>query len=151
MNSIAPTSSMSGMATGLTPAAGAPDLQGTFQKAVAGLFFGELLKSLRSTVGEPAYIHGGQAEKLFEGQLDQILSENLATTQGGAFVGELYDQFRAQLGLPLEKSAQAAETIQADSSRWSSQPLKPVLEARSGTQSLSATTATAPFSGLFRK
>ncbi|MDX1969141.1 MAG: rod-binding protein [Planctomycetaceae bacterium] len=76
------------------------ELESTFQKMVGGLFFSQLMKSLRSTTGEPAYIHGGQAEKLFESQLDQVLIEDLAETKGSAFVGDLYAQFRLQLRLP---------------------------------------------------
>ena len=34
-----------------------------FQDAVGGLFFGQMIKALRSGVGKPAYLHGGQAEK----------------------------------------------------------------------------------------
>lgn len=76
------------------------ELESTFQKMVGGLFFSQLMKSLRSTTGEPAYIHGGQAEKLFESQLDQVLIEDLAETKGSPFVGDLYEQFRLQLRLP---------------------------------------------------
>ncbi len=66
------------------------------------MIFGEMMKSMRSTVGEPAYIHGGQAEKMFQQQLDQHIVEDLATNNGSAFVGDLYRQFRVQLGLPVE-------------------------------------------------
>ena len=48
------------------------ELQQTFQQAVAGMIFGEMMKAMRSTVGEPAYIHGGQAEKMFQQQMDQL-------------------------------------------------------------------------------
>lgn len=85
-------------------AAGPADdpLQKTFQQAIAGLLFGELVKSLRSTVGEPAYLHGGQAERMFQSQMDQYLVEDLAEQSGAGLVGDLYRQFRVQLGLPVE-------------------------------------------------
>ncbi len=86
-------------------AAGDQELASTFQKAVAGMFFGQMMQALRSTVGEPAYIHGGQAEKMFQSQMDQYVVEDLAENSGAAFVGDLYRQFRVQLGLPVESPA----------------------------------------------
>lgn len=81
---------------------GDAELEKTFQQTVAGMFFGQLVKSLRSTVGEPAYIHGGQAEEMFQAQFDQIVSEDLAENKGSPFVGDLYRQFRIQLGMTPE-------------------------------------------------
>ncbi len=104
MNTIAPAADMSTRLSGATPNRVITDaeLKSTFQQMVGGLFFAQLMKSLRSTTGEAAYIHGGQAEELFESQLDQVLIEDLAETKGAAFVGDLYKQFRLQLRLPPE-------------------------------------------------
>ena len=83
------------------------ELAGTFQKAVAGMFFGQMMKALRSTVGEPAYIHGGQAEEMFQAQMDQHVVEDLAENSGGSFIGDLYRQFRIQQGLPVGPDREA--------------------------------------------
>lgn len=69
-------------------------LRAAFDQTVGGLFYSELIKSLRKTVGEPAYLHGGQAEKMFQSQLDQQLVEQLAS-RGASFTGPLYDRFLA--------------------------------------------------------
>lgn len=64
-----------------------------FQQFVAGTFFQQMFKALRDTQQKPKYFHGGQAEEIFQGQLDQQLSEDLAKKHGDQFVGQLYDSF----------------------------------------------------------
>ena len=64
-----------------------------FQDFVAGTFYKQMLKSLRQTLGKPAYLHGGQAEESFQAQLDQQVAEDLASSRGGAFADDLFDAF----------------------------------------------------------
>lgn len=64
-----------------------------FQEFVAGTFFQTMFKSLRETQEKPKYFHGGQAEEIFQSQLDQQLSTDLAKKHGAAFAGSLYDPF----------------------------------------------------------
>lgn len=123
VSGLSSTSSLGPAANGLQPSAvgGDEKLQQTFQETVAGLFFGELVKSLRSTVGEPAYLHGGQAERMFESQMDQYLVEDLAQSTGQGLVGDLYRQFRVQLQLPVEAVPQASPNMlhsSTGSSSW---------------------------------
>ena len=54
---------------------GEGELRETFQQFVGEAFFGQLMKAMRSSVGKPAYFHGGRAEEVFQGQLDQLLAE----------------------------------------------------------------------------
>lgn len=72
-------------------------LRDTFSKSVGEVFYTQLLKSLRSTVGKPAYLHGGQAEDMFEAQLDQVLAEQMAARDGDRLTGELFERFSAGL------------------------------------------------------
>jgi len=67
-----------------------------FQDFVAGTLFKEMFKSLRKTHDKPAYFHGGQAEEMFQGQLDQQVAEDLARQHGGAFADPLFDAFTQQ-------------------------------------------------------
>jgi Rod binding domain-containing protein len=69
------------------------DLKSNFQDFVAGTFYKEMLKSLNKMHGKPAYLDGGQAEKIFRGQLDQQLAEDLAKTHGSQFSDALYQDF----------------------------------------------------------
>ncbi len=72
-------------------------LQETFQDFVAGTFYKQMLKALRRTHGQPAYFHGGQAEKIFQSQLDQQVAENLARDHGAAFADPLFQSFFRQV------------------------------------------------------
>jgi hypothetical protein len=51
---------------------------------------------MRKTVRKPAYFHGGRAEEVFQGQLDQVLSEKLSEASAGSFSGPMYELFCLQ-------------------------------------------------------
>jgi flagellar protein FlgJ len=53
------------------------ELKEKFTQFFGETFYGQMIKSMRSTVGKPAYFHGGQAEEIFRGQLDQHMAEHL--------------------------------------------------------------------------
>ena len=72
-------------------------LEETFQDFVAGTFYKQMLKSLRKTHGQPAYFHGGQAEEIFQSQLDQQVAENLARNHGAAFADPMFQAFSRQV------------------------------------------------------
>lgn len=81
------------------PSPASPDdarLRETFNSFVGQVFFGQLLKAMRKTVGKPAYFHGGRAEEIFQQQLDQILGEKLAEVSGEKFSEPMFELF--QLG-----------------------------------------------------
>lgn len=73
-----------------------PELRQTFQDFVAGTFYQQMLRTLRKTQGEPAYFHGGQAEQIFQGQLDQQIAEELARDHGAAFAEPLFNSFASR-------------------------------------------------------
>lgn len=64
-----------------------------FRDFVAGTFYRELFKSLRSGENKPAYFHGGRAEEIFRGQLDQIVTEDLAKSHGAQLSDPLFSAF----------------------------------------------------------
>ena len=70
-----------------------------FQDFVAGTFYMQMLKSMRKMHGQAAYFHGGQAEQIFQGQLDQQIAEDLARNQGAAFSDPLFAAFEQRLRL----------------------------------------------------
>jgi Rod binding domain-containing protein len=72
---------------------GKADLKTNFQDFVAGTFYKQMLKSLHKMHGKPAYLDGGQAEKIFQGQLDQQVSEDLARSHGSQFSDGLYEAY----------------------------------------------------------
>lgn len=72
---------------------GDDEFRRTFQQFVGQTLFGQMLKAMRSTVGKPAYFHGGRAEEIFSQQLDQVLAEKLAEASGEQFSQPMFDLF----------------------------------------------------------
>lgn len=63
-----------------------------YQQAIGGTFFRQMMKALRSSTGKAAYFNGGQAEKIFQGQLDELMIEKLSETSGGIFSDVMFEQ-----------------------------------------------------------
>jgi len=61
-----------------------------FDQFVGEVFFGQMLSAMRKTVGKPAYFHGGRAEEVFQGQLDQTIAQDLAKTTGKQFTDSMF-------------------------------------------------------------
>jgi peptidoglycan hydrolase FlgJ len=80
------------------PSADSPRLREAFDQFVGETFYGQMLASMRKTQGKPAYFHGGRAEEVFQGQLDQVLSEQLAKANAGALSGPMFKLFTLQRG-----------------------------------------------------
>lgn len=88
-----------------------PELKEAFQDFVAGTFYKQMFKAFRSAQNNPAYFHGGQAEEMFQEQLDQTLSEDLAKGQGSAFADSLFSAFSRQLNAQSVKSIENAPSV----------------------------------------
>ncbi len=88
-----------------------------FQDFVAGTFYKMMLKSLRSAEQKPAYFHGGRAEEIFRGQLDQNIAEDLAKEHGAAFSDPLFQVFAQQI-----RSANQASTIETTQAETAEKP-----------------------------
>lgn len=73
--------------------AASPELKDKFHDFVGQSFFGQMLSSMRETVGKPAYFHGGQAEEVFQGQLDQVLAEEMADASAAQFADPMFELF----------------------------------------------------------
>ncbi len=64
-----------------------------FDDFVGQTFFTQLLSAMRKTVDKPAYFHGGRAEEIFQGQLDQQLAEYMADASAEQFTGPMFELF----------------------------------------------------------
>jgi Rod binding domain-containing protein len=71
-----------------------PALREAFDSFVGETFYGQMLSAMRKSVGQAAYFHGGRAEEMFRGQLDQILAQEMTKTNGGDLAGSLFEQFQ---------------------------------------------------------
>jgi flagellar protein FlgJ len=74
------------------------ELKKAFTDFVGQTMFGQTLASMRKTLDKPAYFHGGRAEEVFQGQLDQVLAEKLSEASAETFAGPMFDLF--MLGRP---------------------------------------------------
>jgi hypothetical protein len=72
------------------------DLRRTFESAFGETLFGQMLQSMRKSVGKPAYFHGGRGEEVFQRQLDQVLAEKMSRASASQFVGPAFDLFMLQ-------------------------------------------------------
>jgi hypothetical protein len=75
-------------------------LQTTFQDFAAGTFYKEMMKSLRKMHNKPAYVYGGQAEEIFQGQMSQHVAEDLAHNNGSQFAAPLFQGFLNHASAP---------------------------------------------------
>ena len=88
------------------------ELRDKFTQFVGETFYGQMIKSLRSTVGKAAYFDGSQAEKAFRSQLDQQLAEHLTESTAERFAKPLFDrQFPHLAAKDAESRAAAAATL----------------------------------------
>ena len=71
-------------------------LREAFHNFVGQTFFSQMLASLRSTQEGAAYFNGGQAEKIFQGQLDQVLSEELTKSSADKIADPMFKLFQLQ-------------------------------------------------------
>lgn len=79
-------------------AEGAEDdkLRDALDQFVGETFYGMMLKSMRKTVGKPAYFHGGRAEEVFQQQLDQVLAEKLTAASSEQLTEPMYQLMSLQ-------------------------------------------------------
>lgn len=71
-------------------------LREAFRDFVGQTMFGQMLQSMRSTVGKPAYFHGGRGEEVFQQQLDQLLVEELADSSASSVADPMFELFQLQ-------------------------------------------------------
>ncbi len=76
---------------------------------MSGTFYSQMVKSMRAGQGKPAYFHGGQAEEIFQSQMDQIVSMNLAKTHGAQFAEPLFRAYLQQRGESVPASPTALD------------------------------------------
>ena len=72
---------------------GSDELHEAFQDFVGQTFFAEMIKACRSTQQPSAYFNGGRAEEIFQGQLDQVLSEELSKSSADKIADPMFELF----------------------------------------------------------
>lgn len=69
------------------------EVREVFNQFVGETFFGMMIKSMRATTDKPAYFHGGRAEEVFQSQLDQQMSQELAESSASEFSDPMFELF----------------------------------------------------------
>ena len=72
------------------------ELRESFDTFVGETFYGQMLSAVRKSVGKPAYFHGGRAEEVFAGQLDQMFTQELTKPSADSFSGPMFELFSLQ-------------------------------------------------------
>jgi len=70
----------------------AEEVRDTFRSFIGESFFGQMLKSMRGTLDKPAYFHGGRAEEVFRGQLDQTLAQEMTKSSADKIADPMFRQ-----------------------------------------------------------
>jgi len=73
-----------------------PEFRQVFDQFVGETLYGEMLKSMRRTVGKPAYFYGGQAEEIFTQQLDQMLAGKLSHATAQQISQPMFELYNLQ-------------------------------------------------------
>jgi hypothetical protein len=81
-----------GQSTGASPDA-RPSLRRAFDDFVGQTFYGQLLKSMRTSLGKPPYFHGGRGEEVFQAQLDQVMVEKMSDATAETLTGPMFELF----------------------------------------------------------
>ncbi len=71
-------------------------LQEAFTEFVGQTLFGSMLASMRKTQQEPAYMHGGKTEEVFQQQLDQEIVKELTESSADTIADPMFDLFNMQ-------------------------------------------------------
>ncbi len=72
------------------------DLREAFQDFVGQTFFAQMIKAVRSGQQPSAYFNGGRAEEIFQGQLDQVLTEELSESSASKIADPMFELFMAK-------------------------------------------------------
>jgi hypothetical protein len=76
------------------PAGEKDEVREAFNDFVGQTLFGQLLKSMRSTVGKPAYFHGGRTEEIFQSQLDNVITDKLTESSAQSYADPMFELFQ---------------------------------------------------------
>ncbi len=80
----------------LNQAGGPPpqdELKQAFTDFVGQTMFGQMIKSMRTGQQPASYFHGGRAEEIFQGQLDQVLAEQMSQASAKSLADPMFELF----------------------------------------------------------
>jgi hypothetical protein len=96
-----------------TPEATPEQVRDAFTQFVGESFYAQLLGAMRSSLGKPAYFHGGRAEEIFTSQLDQTMAEQLADKSTQRLIDPLFARQFPWLAEELQNPAAITQVAEA--------------------------------------
>ena len=93
----------------------ARELKKVYSQFVGENFYGMMLKSMRKNVGKPAYFHGGQAEEMFRGRLDQQIAQDLASSPNNNLADTMFEHQFPQQAKILQEAERDQNSTAASS------------------------------------
>jgi len=97
--------------------ADAKEVRDTFRTFIGESFFGQMLKSMRTTLDKPAYFHGGHAEEVFQGQMDQAMAEEMTKASADKIADPMFRQQFPQQAEVLRRAEENTKPSLADLDR----------------------------------
>ena len=70
----------------------AREIQKNFRQFVGEMFYGQMMKAMRKSLEKPAYFHGGRAEEVFQGQLDQMMAQEMTEASADQLADPMFRQ-----------------------------------------------------------
>lgn len=88
---------------------GLAKLSDAVDQVVGSVFYGTLLRTMRSSSLQGPYGHGGRGEEVFGAQLDQVLAERAGRARGYGLAEAVVRQLAGQQ-LRIDRATQKTET-----------------------------------------
>lgn len=92
------------------PLQAAKETKQAFTDFVGKSFYAQMLKSMRQTVGKPAYFDGGRGEEVFRSQLDQTIADEMSQANGHNLADGMFKQQFPKEAELLRQHEQAASS-----------------------------------------
>ena len=73
-------------------------LREVLHQFVGQTLFGQMLKQVRESQQKDPYFHGGNAEEIFQSQLDQVYIEKMSNTTGRSLSDAMFNQMQRMMG-----------------------------------------------------
>jgi peptidoglycan hydrolase FlgJ len=79
-------------------------LRDAYRDFIGKTFYGQMLKSMRTTVGKAAYFDGGKTEEVFRSQLDEQLADSMSDSSASQLADPMFRQQFARQAATIAKA-----------------------------------------------
>ena len=79
------------------PSTSDKEFRETFNQFVGQTFFGQLMASMRKSVGKSDLLHGGRGEEIFQSKMDQIVVEKMSEATADQIANPMFELLNQQM------------------------------------------------------